>query len=103
MTHHARSPNLLFAAKELFHLRHLCGIHFDERRLEVFKASAGEFLRRINAELAAAGNFAGGVIKHVGRVFGENAVALRVGIGAWLTRRMASARGNRRPTNSLTE
>ena len=48
----------------------------------MFEAFAGEFLRRVEAEFAAAGDFAGGVVEHVGRAFGEEAVALRVGVGA---------------------
>jgi hypothetical protein len=43
------------------------------------KPSPGSFFVRINAEFAAAGDFAGGVVEHVGRAFGEEAVALRVG------------------------
>ncbi len=34
------------------------------------------------AEFAAAGDFARGVVEHVGRAFGEEAVALRVGVRA---------------------
>ncbi|MBI5774105.1 MAG: hypothetical protein HZA89_10230 [Verrucomicrobia bacterium] len=47
-----------------------------------FEAFARNYLRRIKAEFAAAGDFAGGVVEHVGRAFGENAVALRVDVGA---------------------
>ena len=46
------------------------------------KAFAGEFLRRVDAEFAADGDFAGGVVEHIGRAFGEGAVALPVGVGA---------------------
>ena len=46
----------------------------DERRPGAFEAFARQFLRRINAEFAAAGDFAGGVVEHVGRAFGEDAV-----------------------------
>jgi hypothetical protein len=35
-------------------------IHPDERRPGTFEAFTGQFLRRVNAEFAAAGNFAGG-------------------------------------------
>ena len=59
-----------------------CSIHLDERRPGAFAAFAGEFLRRVEAEFAAAGDFVGGVVEHVGRAFGEEAVALRVGVGA---------------------
>ena len=62
-------------AKKLFHLRLHSFIHLDERRPGAFEAFAGEFLRRINAEFAAAGDFAGGVVEHLGRAFGEDAVA----------------------------
>jgi len=47
-------------------------IRFDERRPRAFEAFAGQFLRRINAEFAAAGDFAGGVVEHVGSAFGED-------------------------------
>ena len=78
--------------KKLFNLRlHSC-VHFDQRRPGTFEASAAKFLRRINAEFAADGNFARGVVEHVGRAFGEDAVppslslrrtgSLRVGVGA---------------------
>ena len=43
---------------------------------------AAEFLRRVDAEFAAAGDFARRMVEHVGRAFGEEALALRVGIGA---------------------
>ena len=58
----------------------------------MFETFARNFLRRVNAEFAAAGDFARGVVEHVGRAFGEDAVppsprlwrtgALRVGVGA---------------------
>ena len=57
-------------------------IHLDQRRPGAFEAFARNFLRRVNAEFAAAGDFAGGVVKHVGRAFGEDAVPLRIGVGA---------------------
>jgi len=60
----------------LFHLRLYRRIHLDERRPGAFEAFAGEFFRRDNAQLPAAGDFAGGVVEHVGRAFGEEAVAL---------------------------
>ena len=56
-------------------------IHLDERRPGAFETFAGNFLRRVNAQLAAAGDFARRVVEHVGRAFGENAVALRIGVG----------------------
>ena len=39
-----------------------------------FETFAWQFLRRVNAEFAAAGDFAGGVVQHVGRAFGEHLV-----------------------------
>src|SRR6187455_2000955 len=39
--------------------------HFDLRRPGALEAFARQFLRRVNAEFAAAGDFAGGVIEHV--------------------------------------
>ncbi len=57
-------------------------IHLDERRPGAFETFARNFLRCVDAEFAAAGDFAGGVVEHVGRAFGEDAVALRVGVGA---------------------
>src|SRR5437773_7581522 len=69
-------------AKKLFHLRLHCRIHLDEWRPGAFETFAGEFLRRVYAEFAAAGDFAGGVVAHVGRAFGEDAVALWIGVGA---------------------
>ncbi len=56
-------------------------IHLDERRPRAFETFAGNFLCRVNAELAAAGDFARRVVEHVGRAFGEDAVALRIGVG----------------------
>ena len=82
----------MVSTKKLFHLRLHRRIHLDERRLGALEVFAGEFLRRVNAEFAAAGDFAGGVVEHVGRAFGEEAVlpspglrqagALRIGVGA---------------------
>ena len=69
-------------AEKFFHLRLHVFIHLDERRPGAFETFAGEFLRRVDAEFAAAGDFAGGVIQHVGRAFGEDAVALRIDVGA---------------------
>ena len=43
---------------------------------------AREFLRRIDPEFAADGDLACGVVKHICRAFGQDAIALRVGIGA---------------------
>ncbi len=65
-----------------FHFRLHRGIHLDERRPGAFETFARDFLRRVDAEFAAAGDFARGVVEHVGRAFGEDAVALRVGVGA---------------------
>ena len=57
-------------------------IHLDQRRPGALETFAGNFLRRVNAQLAAAGDFARRVVEHVGRAFGEDAVALRIGVGA---------------------
>jgi len=45
------------------------------------KSSPASF-RRASAEFAADGDFAGDVVEHVVRAFGEDAVALRVGVSA---------------------
>ena len=57
-------------------------VHADQRRPRALETFAGNFLRRVDAEFAADGDFAGGVVEHVGRAFGEDAVALRIGVGA---------------------
>ncbi|MBI2929081.1 MAG: hypothetical protein HYY24_25740 [Verrucomicrobia bacterium] len=44
-----------------FHLRFQSFVHFDDWRPRAFKAFAGEFLRRVYAEFAAACGFAGGL------------------------------------------
>ena len=72
---------LFVGIKELFHLRLHAFIHLDERRPGAFETFTGNFLRRVNAQLAADGDFARRVVEHVGRTFGENAVALRIGVG----------------------
>ena len=41
----------------------------------MFESFAGELLRRVKAEFAADGHFAGGVDENVGRAFGEDAVS----------------------------
>ena len=46
--------------------------HFNQRRPRAFETFAGNFLRRVNAQLAAAGDFARRVVEHVGRAFGES-------------------------------
>ena len=70
----------------LFHLRLHAFIHLDERepslsesfgltrRPVAFEGFAGKFLGRVNAEPAAAGDFAGRVVEDIGRVFGEENV-----------------------------
>ena len=63
---HARSSQAGLSSKKLFHLRLHRRIHLDERWPGAFEAFAGEFLRRVDAEFAAAGDFAGGVVEHVG-------------------------------------
>jgi len=49
---------------------------------EHLKPSPGAPLRRDNAEVAAGGDFGGGVVEHIGRAFGEDAVASRFCVGA---------------------
>ena len=49
-------------------------IHPNEGRPRPFEPFTGEFLGRVNAEFGADGDFAGGVVEHVGGAFGENAV-----------------------------
>ena len=49
-------------SKELFHLRLHHGIHLDERRPGAFETFARQFLRRINAEFAAAGPAGAGLV-----------------------------------------
>ena len=44
------------------------GIHLDERWPGAFEAFAGEFRGGVEALFAATGDFAGGVVEHVGRV-----------------------------------
>jgi hypothetical protein len=56
--------------------------HLDERRPGAFEAFARGVFFASNAKFAADGDFARRVVEHVGRAFGEDAVALRVGIGA---------------------
>ena len=91
----SRKPLKSQFAKELFHLRLYRGIHLDERRPGAFEDFARQFLCRINAEFAAAGDFAGRVVEHVGRAFGEEAVALRIGVG--------SARASRASVSALAD
>ena len=59
-------------AEKLFHLRLHRFIHANQRRPGAFETFARNFLRRVNAELAADGDFAGRVVEHVGRAFGES-------------------------------
>jgi len=42
-------------------------IHLDQRRPGAIETFSGQFLRRVNFETAAAGDFDGGVVEHVGR------------------------------------
>jgi len=53
------------------------------------KPFAGIFLRRVNAELAAAGDLTRRVVEHVGGAFGEDAVALRIGVGVEMEQHFA--------------
>ena len=73
----------------LFHLRLHTFIHLDERRPGAFETFAGNFLRRVNAQLAAAGDFARRMVEHVGRAFGEEAVALWVSVGGEMEQHLA--------------
>src|SRR2546425_13131131 len=82
MQTHQNSSRRLLGFDWFLHFRLHRGIHLDERWPGAFEAFARQFLRRVNAEFAAAGDFAGGVVEHVGRAFGEEAVALRIGVGA---------------------
>jgi hypothetical protein len=79
----------LLPVEKFFHPRLHGSIHLDERRPGAFKAFAGKFLGCVNAEFAADGDFAGGVIEYVRWTFGEDAVALRVGVGAEMKQNFA--------------
>ena len=46
------------------------------------KTFTGELFRRIYSEFAADGELTGCVVEHIGRPFREDAIALRVGVGA---------------------
>ena len=63
---------LFLLIQEFFHLRLHRFIHLDQRWPGAFETFAGNFLRRVNAQLAAAGDFARRVVEHVGRAFGES-------------------------------
>ena len=69
-------------AEEFSQLRIHRAIHLDELRPGAFETFAGESLRSINAELAAKGDSAGGVVERVGRASGKYAIALRIRLGA---------------------
>ena len=71
-------------------------VHLDERRPGALEVFAGEFLRRINAEFAADGDFAPGVVEHVGRAFGEDAVPPPPGYGVAGALRARRAEAQRR-------
>jgi len=62
-------------------------IHANQPGPEAFQAFAGQLLRRINAEFAAAGDIAGGVVEHAGRAFREDCVVLRAGASAAMKER----------------
>jgi len=64
--------------KKFRHLRLHCGIHLDERWPFAFETFARNFLRRVDAEFAAVGDFGGGVIERVGLSFDQKSVAPRV-------------------------
>src|SRR5882724_338136 len=54
------------SAVERINFRLRGGLHLDERRPGAFEAFAGNFLRRVYAEFGADGDFARGVVEHVG-------------------------------------
>ena len=56
----------------------MLGLMAANRRLGALETVAKDFLRRVKAQLAAAGDLAGRVAEHGGRAFGEEAVALRI-------------------------
>jgi hypothetical protein len=56
----------LVGAQDFFHLRLHRFIHLNQRRPGAFEAFAGNFLRRVNAEFAAAGDFARRMVKDAG-------------------------------------
>src|SRR2546430_306702 len=55
-------------------------IHFDQRWPRPFESFTRELARGINSQLRSNCDFRGCVVEHVGRTFGEDAVALRVRI-----------------------
>ena len=56
----------------------MLGLMAANRRLGALETVAKDFLRRVKAQLAAAGDLAGRVAEHGGRAFGEEAVALQI-------------------------
>src|SRR5262245_43541776 len=53
--------------EQFLHFRLHAFINLDERRPGAFETFAREFLRRVNAEFAADGDFAGRGVEHIGR------------------------------------
>ena len=74
-------------------------VYPNQRRPGAFEAFAWIFLRRVNAEFAAAGDFGGRVVEHVGRAFGEEAVPPSPGSGATSALRAMSAQWPSRQFN----
>ena len=82
--------------------------HLDQGWPFALETFARHFLRRIDAEFAAAGDFARRVVEHVGRAFGEELSRLRqasarqarCGLAAPCWRRGGS--GRRRPVLALS-
>jgi len=68
-------------SKKLFHLRLHRRFHLDERRPGAFEAFAGELIRRVNAQLAADGDFAAGGIDGVSAVRDGGDVEDRIRLG----------------------
>jgi hypothetical protein len=72
----------LTALKQSLDLLSYVFAHLDQRRLGVFETFARQLFRRVYAEFAAAGDFASGMVDHVGRAISEETAALRIGVGA---------------------
>ena len=82
-----------FSSEQRVHFLPHVFIHANQRRPRAFEAFARNFLRRVNAGFAAAGDFTGGVVEHVGRAFGES---LRTAIMLSRCRSVLAQRRNRR-------
>jgi len=60
------------SAQERIHFLFHPLIHPDQGRPFTFETFAGKFRGGVDAEFAADGDFAGSVVEHGGRPFGEN-------------------------------